>query len=86
MHAEALPYWGKARPFTQGVDAKPHHLLTPHCLDVAAVGIEALHRLPALRSLFASKLGLHVDHLNPWIGFWLALHDLGKFVESFQKV
>ena len=39
MHAEALPYWGKARPFTQGADAKPYHLLTHHCLDVAAVGI-----------------------------------------------
>ena len=39
MHAEALPYWGKARPLTQGADAKPYHLLTHHCLDIAAVGI-----------------------------------------------
>ena len=85
MHAEGLPYWGKARRLTQGVDAKPYHMLTHHCLDVAAVGIEALKRLPALRTLFASKLSLHVDQLEPWIGFWLALHDLGKFAESFQS-
>ena len=85
MHAEALPYWGKARPLTHGADAKPYHLLTYHCLDVAAVGIEALKRLPALRTLFASRLGLQVDQLEPWIGFWLALHDLGKFAESFQS-
>ena len=69
----------------QGVDAKPYHLLAHHCLDVAAVGTQALKRLPALRTLFASKLGLHVDHLEPWIGFWLALHDLGKFAEAFQS-
>ena len=85
MHAEALPYWGKARPSPEGVDAKPYHLLALHCLDVAEVGTQALKRLPALRTLFASKLGLHVDHLEPWIGFWLALHDLGKFAESFQS-
>ena len=30
MHAEALPYWGKARPPAQGVDAKPYHLLAHH--------------------------------------------------------
>jgi len=85
MKAEALPYWGKARPWQQGVDAKPFHLLTHHCLDVAAVGTQALKRLPALRTLFASKLGMHADLLEPWVGFWLALHDLGKFAEAFQS-
>ena len=85
MHAEALPYWGKARPLAQSAGAKPYHLLSHHCLDVAAVGTEALKRLPALRTLFTAKLGLHVDHVEPWIGFWLALHDLGKFAESFQS-
>ena len=85
MHAEALPYWGKARPPMHGADAKPYHLLTHHCLDVAAVGTEALKRLPALRTLFALKVGLPGDQIEPWVGFWLALHDLGKFAESFQS-
>ena len=31
MQAETLPYWGKARPVTLAVGAKPHHLLALHC-------------------------------------------------------
>ncbi len=74
--------WGKARP---GEASARCHLLAYHCLDVAAVGIEALQRLPGLRALFTRRLGL-ADHLvTPWIAFWLALHDLGKFAESFQS-
>ena len=48
-------YWGKARPDDS---AALCHLLAHHSLDVAAVGIEALQRLPALRGLFETRLGL----------------------------
>ena len=83
MSAGSYGYWGKARP---GDDAGArHHLLPYHCLDVAAVGITAIQRMPALRALFAHELGLPEASVEPWIGFWLALHDLGKFAESFQS-
>jgi len=86
MSSDEMPayagHWGKARP---GEPSATCHLLAHHSLDVAAVGTEALRRLPALRSLFASKLGLPEPLIETWIGFWLALHDLGKFAESFQS-
>lgn len=75
-------YWGKARP-SAGSGAQ-FHLLPYHCLDVAAVGVEVLRRLPALRVLIGGRLGLKGDALDGWMAFWLALHDLGKFAESFQ--
>ena len=84
MQTEALRYWGKARPARDGTVATPCHLLVHHSLDVAAVGVQALQRWPALRQLFVSRLGLPEIHSEPWLAFWLALHDLGKFAESFQ--
>ena len=75
-------HWGKARPDQAAV---PCHLLAHHSLDVAAVGTEALRRLPGLRTLFASHLRLPEHLIGAWLGFWLALHDLGKFAESFQS-
>jgi len=75
-------HWGKARP---GASLAEWHLLSLHSLDVAAVGVETMRRLPALRQIFASRLpGLPERLLEPWICFWLSLHDLGKFAESFQ--
>ncbi|MDP1902140.1 MAG: CRISPR-associated helicase Cas3' [Rubrivivax sp.] len=84
MQAAGLPYWGKARSDGASTPAVQCHLLVYHCLDVAAVGIEVLRRLPAMRGLFSGRLGLREDQQESWIAFWLALHDLGKFAESFQ--
>ncbi len=81
-HPAYAGHWGKARP---GEATARCHLLAHHSLDVAAVGCEALRCLPALRQLFATGLGLPEHLIEPWIGFWLALHDLGKFAESFQS-
>lgn len=74
-------YWGKADPAYSG--EPKWHPLAYHCLDVAAVGAEYLDRAPAVRRLFAQRLGGE-QGLIGWIAFWLALHDLGKFAESFQ--
>lgn len=74
--------WGKARP---GEGTASCHLLAYHSLDVAAVGVGVLRRLPALRALFANGLGLPAHLIEPWLAFWLALHDLGKFSEAFQS-
>ena len=82
MSALHYGYWGKARPFEVGDD---YHLLPYHCLDVAAVGITLIKHSPALRRLFAEALVLDADEpLYAWFAFCLAIHDLGKFAESFQ--
>lgn len=81
----SLSYWGKARPSAVGLDSAPCHLLPFHCLDVAAVGIAVLQRMPALRKQFAHGLGLNEGQTAAWTAFWLALHDLGKFSEAFQS-
>ncbi len=75
-------YWGKARP---GQATARCHLLAYHCMDVSAVGMAALQSLPGLRALFIRRLALPEHLIEPWIAFWLALHDLGKFAESFQS-
>jgi CRISPR-associated endonuclease/helicase Cas3 len=79
----SFQYWGKAR--SPDGAAAAYHPLPWHCLDVAAVGVEILDRMPALRELFASRLGLDAPTLRCRIAFWLAMHDLGKFAESFQS-
>lgn len=71
-------YWGKAGV---GVDFHP---LPFHALDVAAVGTQFLRTHPRLCELFTASLGVDAESLLKWIGFWLALHDLGKFAVSFQ--
>lgn len=76
-------YWGKARPTdSQGPS---YHPLAHHCLDVAAVGVAYLRRTRSLRQLFKESLGIDAEvDLERWMAFWLAMHDLGKFSESFQ--
>ena len=80
-----MRYWGKARPPMDRSQAAPFHPLPYHCLDVAAVGVEALRRRPALQRIFAGACQLPEEQLENWVAFWLTLHDLGKFAESFQS-
>lgn len=83
MATHHFRYWGKARPHDAG--GAEYHLLPYHCLDVAAVGVTLLKRLSALRLFFARALGMDADEpLHSWFAFCLAIHDLGKFAESFQ--
>ena len=84
IQAEHLPYWGKAAA-TPTPGAATWHRLAHHSLDVAAVGAALPARLPALRQLFSDRLGLPSHLLDNWLGFCLALHDLGKFSEAFQS-
>lgn len=73
-------YWGKT-----GKDCEPrYHLLVYHSLDVAAVGNRILFHHPILVSRISSALNINRDHVIPFISFLLAIHDLGKFSESFQ--
>jgi CRISPR-associated endonuclease/helicase Cas3 len=76
-------YWGKARPSSTSVAA--YHPLAYHCLDVAAVGVEYLRRSPRLGCYLGAALNIPDEEaVASWYGFWLALHDLGKFSEAFQ--
>lgn len=73
-------YWGKTRK-----ECEPHyHLLVYHSLDVAAVGNRILLHHPILVSRISSALNINQDQVIPFISFLLAIHDLGKFSESFQ--
>jgi CRISPR-associated endonuclease/helicase Cas3 len=56
-----------------------------HCLDVAAAGVALLRRHPALAQWVAGRLRMPQGEVEPWIAFWIALHDLGKFSEAFQS-
>ncbi len=77
-------YWGKARPGQHGADR--YHLLPYHCLDVAACG-RYLLQLPALGlKQLAKDLGWPQGVVESLVLFFLALHDIGKFSRSFQKL
>ena len=78
-----LPYWGKT-----GEVAGDNccHLLAYHCLDVAAIGQALLTRQPRLGRHFSGLTGLDESAFNRWLVFFLTLHDLGKFADSFQQL
>lgn len=75
-------YWGKAKPEDEG---EKFHRLVYHSLDVAAVGVAFLQQSPALLDLFCSRLRCSRAAMLSWAGFFLALHDLGKFSNTFQS-
>lgn len=77
-------YWGKAKP--EAGDGPAYHLLPYHCLDVAAVGWALLEKNPQLLEHFARLSGIEKQVLKPVLIFFLVLHDLGKFSESFQNI
>lgn len=81
---EYFKYWGKAKKDLQA-EGPDYHLLPYHCLDVAAVGIEYLRQHKSLSSFFCEQLNCSLEDWLAWVGFWLALHDLGKFSEAFQS-
>lgn len=74
-------YWGKAEKGGDG-----YHLLVYHCLDVAAVGHLLLRKNSLLLRRFLSVTGLDEATFCRWQEIFLALHDIGKFSESFQNL
>jgi len=78
-------YWGKASSADNGSVAK-YHLLPYHCLDVAAVGAVLLSKHHFLRRRMARLANLPEEVLVGWFKTLLALHDLGKFAETFQQL
>lgn len=73
-------YWGKA-----GEEGE-YHPLVFHSLDVAATGLTILNALPSLHSRLCCLSGFPPEALKRWLGFFLAIHDLGKFSSAFQQL
>ncbi|MBF0180639.1 MAG: CRISPR-associated helicase Cas3' [Magnetococcales bacterium] len=78
-------YWGKTG-VAEGSAIPAWHPLVCHSLDVAAVGRVLLMQNHRLRRVWAGALGMDEQRLVEWVTFFLALHDLGKFAESFQAL
>lgn len=77
-----LHFWGKA---AGGLEAQPAwHPLAYHSLDVAAVADALLKRQPRKLAHLARLLGTPPDDARRLIVCLVALHDVGKFANSFQ--
>ena len=74
-----LLYWGKSS------DAG-YHPLPYHSLDVAAVTATLLDVRPNLLSHLSNELQLSSQVTKQLVVFFAALHDLGKFSETFQNL
>ena len=77
-------YWGKARKKETG-EIK-YHPLVLHSLDVSAVGYVFLKNNLNLLNKLAVLSGLTEKQFHCWFTFMLALHDVGKFADSFQNL
>ena len=63
---------------------KQHHLLIYHSLDVAAVATALLQKNTGFTNDLAKLLELESKELIKLFGFFVAIHDLGKFSSAFQ--
>ena len=78
-------YWGKAAKSEENSSAA-YHLLSYHCLDVAAVGQMLLSRHPVLLQRLSQQMQMPEQQARAWLVFLLGIHDLGKFAETFQQI
>ena len=78
-------YWGKAKK-NPHADIFDCHLLALHSLDVSAVGYEFLRQNPSVLNGISQRLGIKPDLFHKYFSFMLALHDVGKFADSFQNL
>lgn len=85
MNKQELPlffkYWGKSSK--EGIS---YHLLPYHSLDVAAVGYTLLNQHDIYLDYFSRITGMSEEEFIRWFTFFLALHDIGKFADSFQNL
>ena len=78
-------YWGKSKKPTKK-RSKNYHLLVYHSLDVSAVGYMFLQQNPDLLNKLAKLSDMTAQQFHCWFTFMLALHDVGKFADSFQNL
>lgn len=86
MGSSYYHYWGKSAGAVHGNGTVSYHLLPYHCLDVAAVGHVLLKVNNVLHDNLARITGLQTTHFTSWVTFFLSLHDIGKFADSFQNL
>ncbi|MCS6808959.1 MAG: CRISPR-associated helicase Cas3' [Bacteroidota bacterium] len=79
MDSSYYTYWAKTAHTV-------YHLLPYHLLDVAAVGHVLLSRDTRLRRRLADLCSMQEEMLHQWLVFMLALHDVGKFSQTFQQL
>lgn len=84
MPSYVRQFWGKSRPV--GETGPAWHSLAWHSLDVAAVAAVLLQRDEGLARSLASALGLSLEDVRWVVPLLIALHDLGKFADSFQRL
>lgn len=77
-------YWGKAKKNSNGETI--YHPLVFHSLDVAAVGYEFLQKNPFVLNWISRLAGMKPPEFHKYFSFMLALHDVGKFADSFQNL
>lgn len=85
MEVNYFKYWGKAKTDLDGSD-ESYHLLAYHSLDVAAVGQVLLDKHPTLSGQLSKLAGIEEGIFKQWAVFFLSLHDVGKFADSFQNL
>ncbi|RMH39729.1 MAG: CRISPR-associated helicase Cas3', partial [Gammaproteobacteria bacterium] len=73
-------YWAKAG------EGEEYHLLPYHSLDVAACAVVLFEKVPYWQRHLLTLLGREKEEISTWLRFWVALHDLGKFAVSFQRL
>ncbi|CAK0745703.1 CRISPR-associated endonuclease/helicase Cas3 [Gammaproteobacteria bacterium] len=71
-------YWGKAGK------SERFHLLSYHCLDVAAIAAQWWAQSPSLRRALCHVTAVGEEATRAWVLFFIALHDFGKLDIRFQ--
>ncbi len=74
-------YWAKTSTINAGASCQ---LLPYHLLDTAAVACEYLHHHAQFRKYLAALLSTNENAAADFVCFFTALHDIGKFAETFQ--
>ncbi len=78
-------FWGKTNRHSDEKGAL-YHLLPYHSLDVAAIAYVLLNQHSLLISHFSKLTGLTKEDFKQWAVFFMSLHDIGKFADSFQNL
>jgi len=74
-----MKFWGKA-----DAETVKWHPLVLHMLDVAAVAVAYGKENRIFSEKWALQLGLAENDFHDILGFFAAIHDLGKFSGEFQ--
>lgn len=75
-------YWGKSKKRKD--EKHDYHLLVYHCIDVAVIGEILIDDYCERKKHFLSARTLNAAFIRALFVFFLTLHDIGKFSNTFQ--